>query len=185
MRSSWPPTQRLALTSVAEALGIPYVHSVVERLAAVMPCLDAELAGRATPPIVRHYGLERFDIDESFVPVMRDDAPGLYRYERPGPRAIHFVAGDGRRFDVDLAVGTWAEARRLDVLNLLWWRPDGVNGTLDVPRYLPLPSLHARAATLCSGLSARYDDGSFLYDNVPEWVARRIAAALGQDLVIK
>jgi hypothetical protein len=174
-----------ALASVADALDIPYVHSLVERLTAVLPSLDAELAGRATAPIVKHYGLERFDLDESFTPAGRDDVPGLYRYECSGPRAIHFIASDGRRFDVDLAVGAWAEARRLDVLDLLWWRPDAVNGTLDVPRYLPLPTLHARAATLCSGLSARYDDGSFLYDNVPEWVARSIAAALGQDLVIK
>lgn len=175
----------IALANVAGALDIPYVHSVVERLTVVLPALDAELAGRATPPIVMHYGVERFDLDEGFLSAEQDDAPGLYRYERSGPRAIHFVAGDGCRFDVDLAVGAWAEARRVGVADLLWWRPDSVNGTLDVPRYLPLPSLHGRAATLCSGLSARYDNGSFLYDNVPDWVADRIAAALGQDLVIK
>ena len=33
-----------ALAAVAATLAIPYVHSVVERLGGVLPCLDAELA---------------------------------------------------------------------------------------------------------------------------------------------
>ena len=174
-----------ALAGVAASLDIPYVHSVVERLAAVLPNLDAELATRRTPPIVRHFGLERFDVDEGWLLAERDDEPGLYRYERSGPRAIHLLMSDSVRFDVDLAVGVWAEARRQGIDGLLWWRPDGVNGTLDVPRFLPLPSLHARAATLCSGLGADFHDGSYLYANVPEWVARRIATTLGQRLDIR
>jgi hypothetical protein len=177
-----------ALAEMASSLGIPYVHSVVERLAAVLPDLDAELAGRETPPVVRHYGMERYDFDttkEAWIPVAHDDLPGLYRYERSGPRVMHLVADDTRRFEVDLAVGAWADARRQGSRELLWWRPDAVNGTLDVPMYLPLPSLHARAATLCSGLSPTLRDGGLLYANVPEWLARDIAATLSQDLVIK
>lgn len=174
-----------ALAGVAASLEIPYVHSVVERLAAVLPSLDAELVTRRTPPVVMHYGIDRYDIDEGWLPTERDDAPGLYRYERSGPRAIHFVDEDGGRFDVDLAVGAWAEARRLQNDELLWWQPDGVNGTLDVPWLLPLPSLHARAATLCSGLPADFRNGSYLYANVPEWLAHRIASDLAQHLLIK
>lgn len=173
-----------ALAAVAATLEIPYVHSVVERLGSVLPCLDAELADRLTPPIVRHYGIERYDLDNGWEPVAGDDAPGLYLYERSGPRAIHFVAPQGDRFDVDLAVGAWTEARRLGIDDFLWWRPDGVNGTLDIPINLPLPSLPDRAATLCSGLSPRVSDGSTLYANVPEWLAQRIAQALNQNLVL-
>jgi hypothetical protein len=95
------------------------------------------------------------------------------------------VADDGDRFDVDLGVGAWAEARRQGVDDLLWWWPDGVNGTLDVPRYLPLPTLQARSATLCSGLAADFVDGSYRYVNVPNWLATRIAETLGQSLVVK
>jgi hypothetical protein len=172
-----------ALAAVAASLDVPYVHSVVERLGGVLPYLDAELVDHLTPPIVRHYGVERYDLDNGWEPVLRDDVPGLYLYERSGPRAIHFVAPHGDRFDVDLAVGTWAEARRLGIDDFLWWRPDGVNGTLDVPINLPLPSLPDRAATLCSGLSACVSDGSTLYSNVPEWLAQGIAQALSQNLV--
>ncbi|WP_259315029.1 hypothetical protein [Capillimicrobium parvum] len=174
-----------ALIKAAASLDIPYAHSVVERLAAVLPDLNAHLATRRTPSIVMHYGVDRYDIDRQWLPAERDDSPGLYLYERSGPRTIHFVDADGARYETDLAVGAWAEARRLGRDDLLWWRPDGVNGTLDVPMFLPLPSLHARAATLCSGLSSEYDNGSQLYANVPEWLARRIAADLEQRLVIK
>jgi hypothetical protein len=174
-----------ALAQAAAALEIPYVHSVVERLGAVLPSLHAELATRRTPPIVMHYGIDRYDIDRAWLPTDRDDAPGLYLYERSGPQAIHFVDADGGRYETDLAVGAWTEARRLGVDELLWWRSDGVNGTLDVPRFLPLPSLHARAATLCSGLPAEFDNGGYLYANVPQWLALRIASDLAQRLVIK
>ena len=173
------------LEEMAASLAIPYVHSVVERLTGVLPDLDAQLSTRGTHPIVRHYGLERYDLHRGWQPAEREQAAGLHRYERSGPRAIHFNDGGGGRFDVDLGLGAWAEARRLGIDDLLWWRPDGVNGTLDVPRYLPLPALQARAATLCSGLVATYDDGAWLYDNVPEWVAQRIAESVGQQLVIQ
>lgn len=174
----------IALEAFARSLGLPYVHSVVEQLSAVLPDLDAELAGNETPPIVMHYGLERFDLDHGWLVAEDDREPGLYRYERAGPRAIHLRDDDGRRHAVDLAVGTWAEARRQGVANLLWWEADGVNGTLDVPRFLPLPTLHARAAALCSGLSSRWHDGCQLYDNVPRWLADAIARSLAQTLVI-
>jgi hypothetical protein len=57
-----------ALASVAEALDIPYVHSLVERLNAVLPGLDAELAGRATPLIVKHYGARALRPRRELVP---------------------------------------------------------------------------------------------------------------------
>jgi hypothetical protein len=46
---------------------------------------------------------------------------------------------------------------------------------------LPLPTLHARASTLCSGLAPRYSkDGRQSYVNVPSWLAERIGDTLGQ-----
>jgi hypothetical protein len=174
-----------ALERFAASLELPYVHSVVEQLSAILPNLDAELAGHETPPVVMHYGLERFDLDAGWLIAEEDREPGLYRYERAGPRALQLLGDDGCRHDVDLAVGTWAEARRLGVTNLLWWESDGVNGTLNVPRFLPLPTLHARVAALCSGLSSRWHDGCQLYDNVPRWLAERIARALAQELVVR
>jgi hypothetical protein len=173
-----------ALRRLAEDLGMPFVHSVTERLASVLPSLDAMLAPLRTPPIACHYGLERYDLDYGWEVADEDRAPGLYRYELSGPRAHHFVDDADVRYRVDLAVGTWAEARRQQRGDFLIWGPDGVNGTLDAPLWLPLPALHARAAALCTGLAPkRAASGGLLYANVPRRLAARIAETLGQPLM--
>jgi hypothetical protein len=173
-----------ALERLAERFNVPFVHSVTERLADVLPPLDAMLRPAREPPIVDHYGIERFDLCEYFVPAEDDRGPGLYRYELSGPRRMQFASEDGIRCRVDLAVGTWAEARRIGDADLLYWEPDGTNGTLFAPWMLPLPVLHARAATLCSGLRAGWNDkGDIVYVNVPEGLAIKIAESLGQELV--
>lgn len=172
-----------ALEQVALDLQIPFVHSVTQRLSAVLPPLDAMLAHARTPPIASHYGVERYDLDNGWQPADSDRDPGLYRYELSGPRTLHFHDDDDERYRVDLALGTWAEARRLARDDFLFWRPDGLNGTLDAPGFMPLPVLHARVATLCSGLAPRWDgNGGVLYDNVPRWLAQQIASTLQQPL---
>jgi hypothetical protein len=171
-----------ALERLATQFGLPFVHSVTERLADVLPSLDVLLHGTA-PAVVQHYGVERYDLEFGFQAVDDDRSPGFYRYEISGPRRMQFQAADGRRYHVDLAVGAWAEARRLGELAHIWWRPDGTNGSLMTPWRLPLPSLHARSAALCSGLAPYVTDDGVNYVNVPEWVAIRIARSLGQELV--
>jgi hypothetical protein len=173
-----------ALERLAEGFELPFVHSVTERLAEVLPSLDAMLVPYREPPIVDHYGVERFDLGENFLPAEDDRDPGLYRYELSGPRRMQFASEDGTRYRVDLPIGTWAEARRLRDSDLLYWEPDGTNGTLFAPWMLPLPVLHARAATLCSGLRAGWNDnGDIVYVNVPESLAVKIAESLDQQLV--
>lgn len=173
-----------ALELLSEQFELPFVYSVSERLADVLPPLDAMLTPYREPALVDHYGLERFDLDKYLVPAEHDRDPGLYRYELSGPRRLQFAAEDGSRYRVDLAVGTWAEARRLGATDLLDWQPDGTNGTLLAPWMLPLPALHARTATLCSGLRAETNAyGEVEYVNVPERLALRIAESLDQELM--
>ncbi len=175
-----------ALERLAELLSLPFVHSVSERLGAVLPSLNAMLIPHKEPAVVDHYGVARFDLDSGFQPVDHDERPGLYRYEITGPRRMQFRADDNSRYRVDLAVGAWAEARRAGEMNLIWWEPDGMNGTLLTPWRLPLPALHARVAALCSGLAPyEGDDGSTVYVNVPKRLAIRIAESLGQGLVVQ
>lgn len=122
-----------ALERLAEQLNLPFVHSVSERLGGVLPSLDAMLIASKEPAVVDHYGVARFDLDAGFLPVDQDEGPGLYRYEIAGPRRMQFRADDDSRYHVDLAVGAWADARRLGDTNLIWWEPDGMNGTLSRP----------------------------------------------------
>lgn len=175
-----------ALERLAEQLSLPFVHSVSERLGGVLPSLNAMLIPTREPAVVDHYGVARFDLDAGFQLVDQDEGPGLYRYEIAGPRRMQFRADDDSCYRVDLAVGAWLEARRSGDTNLIWWEPDGINGTLLTPWRLPLPALHARVAALCSGLAPYAgDDGSTVYVNVPQWLAIRIAESLGQRLVVQ
>ena len=171
-----------ALQQVADRLDVDYVHSVTERLASVLPSLAAMLSSLREPPIASHYGIERYDLDHGWDPVDDDRAAGLYRYEVSGPRTLQLVDEDRTRYRVDLAVGAWAEARRTGRSAMLRWEADGLNGMLQAPAMLPLPTLHARAATLCSGLAPRYSTGHLSYVNVPAWLAARIGDSVGQDL---
>ncbi|HEV7529724.1 MAG TPA: hypothetical protein VGO29_12580 [Solirubrobacteraceae bacterium] len=172
-----------ALERLASQFELPFAHSVAGRLADVLPPLDAMLRPYLEPPMAIYYGVERFDLDENFVRVDGDTDPGLYLYDVAGPRRMQFADDDGARYKVDLAVGTWAEARRLGAADLLYWQPDGTNGTLFAPWMLPLPVLHARASALCSGLRPGWNDhGDIIYVNVPEWLAVRIAESLEQEL---
>jgi hypothetical protein len=171
-----------ALERLGEAMGMAYVHSVTERLAAVLPTLPVMLDGLQTAPIASHYGIERYNLDRGWEPADRETGAGLYRYEVPGPQQLQHVDEAGRRYRVDLAVGAWAEAHRDGRTDMLFYRPDGLNGTLDAPGYLPLPSLHARAACQCSALAPDYDRGGILYRNVPRWLAEQIAKCLFQVL---
>jgi hypothetical protein len=172
-----------ALQRLAEHLEVDYVHSVTERLASVLPSLDAMLRSLREPPIATHYGIERYDLDRGWRLVDDDRAAGLYRYEISGPRTLQLVDDEQCRYRVDLAVGAWAEARRTGRAGLLRWEADGVNGTLEAPVMLPLPTLHARTATLCSGLAPRFSVlGRVAYVNVPAWLAERIGDCLEQDV---
>ena len=175
----------VALAGVAAGLGVSYVHSVVDDLGDLLPSLAMLITDTETHPIVQHYGIERYDLDARWLAVETDDEPGLYRYERPGPRAVHFVDAAAQRYAIPFAIGVWLEARRTETTDWIWWHPDAVNGTLDVPFNLPLPPLHARAATLCSGLTPLLREGSLRYANVPFGLAERIAVSLEQELVIK
>lgn len=173
-----------ALERLSAQFNLPFVHSVAKRLGDVLPSLDAMLHPyRVSSGNPSNYGIERFDLDDDFVPIGSDTEPGLYRYEMSGPRRLQFVDEDGTRYRVDLAVGAWAEARRSGDVDLLLWAPDGTNGTFYAPWMLPLPVLQGRAAALCSGLRPDFNSqGDVVYVNVPEWLAVRIAESLGQQL---
>jgi hypothetical protein len=174
------------LVELAEQLEIPFTHSVVEQLAYALPSLDAMIADASAVPVHSKYGLERYDLDgDRWILCDADREPGFYRYERPGPRLLRFIDGAGEAWKVDFALGCYVEAKRVERRDLIAWQPDGPTGTLHVPLRAPLPTLHARAATLCSGLSASRVGSVLVYRNVPEWLASKIAATLEQELRLR
>ena len=109
-----------------------------------------------------------------------------YRWRRPG-QLVHAV------FD-----GQWLAGDRSDVIHAafsmdqvfssLHWSAYGKDplnrGALSVHRYIDLPMLHKRSATLCTGFPARTDGAMKIYEGVPRVIAGLIASSLGQKLQI-
>jgi hypothetical protein len=171
------------LIALAAELDVPFEHSVADRLASLLPSLDAMLAERLSTPGVPDLGVDRFDVlADRWRPVETDSAPGLYRYEHRGRRELRWIEDERRPYRVDFALGAYCELRRLSAYDILHWVRVGPNGTLSVPLKAPLPVLHARAATMCSGLGPQRHASVLRYENVPRETALAIASTLEQEL---
>jgi hypothetical protein len=170
------------LIELAAQLDVPFEHSVADRLASLLPPIDAMLAERLSTPGVPDLGVDRLDVQaDRWRPVESDREPGLYRYEYRG-RELRWIDEEGRPHRVDLALGAYCELRRLARSDVLSWMELHVNGTLSVPLSAPLPVLQARAATMCSGVAPQRYAGVLRYENVPLRIAEAIAASLDQQL---
>jgi hypothetical protein len=172
-----------AAQGLAEDLGVDFSHSVSSQLVEALSPLDSYLGLVRSTPAPSGYGVQAFDGAElTWVDVEDAFEPGLYRYQAPAGFSFRFLNGDGQAFAVDLAVGIYAELARSGERRRLKWFRNSLNGELEVPLRAPLPTLHARAATLCSGLSPQRRGRSLVYLNVPEGIAAAIGQALGQSL---
>jgi len=170
------------IESLAEMMGIGYEFSVSDRLSALLPSLDSYLALASTTPAPSGYGVEQLNLQSlRWADAESDRSPGLCRYDHYGRPTYRLVTED-ETYNVDWAIGAWSALSRWGE-NKLQYRRDAVNGTLIAPVGAPLPTLHARAAALCSGLAPGRINGADWYRNVPRHVAERIARALDQTLV--
>jgi hypothetical protein len=175
----------LDIERLASTLGIDYEYSAADRLSKLLPLLDAYLAASASTPAPVGYEARRFDpVSLTWSVATTDRLPGLYSYAVYGLSRHRFVSDASAHHDVERAVGIYAELHRVG-RSVLAWKADDVNGTLIVPGRAPLPDLHARAVTACSGLAPKYlgTEQARRYVNVPEAIATRIAISLGQTLV--
>jgi hypothetical protein len=172
--------------SLAQELGVHFDSSVAERLSMILPPIGSYLEIAKTAPAPSRFEAERFKLKSGgeWSSVGGKVADGLFRYDSWGKFTYRFVAG-GQHYDLDLANGIYAELKRLNA-SVLSYRASETNGTLIVAAGAPLPTLHARAATLCTGLAPTVVIPTFEreYRNVPPEVAERIASSLGQQLQI-
>jgi hypothetical protein len=172
-----------AAQGLAEDLGVDFSHSVSSQLIKILPPLDSYLGLARSTPAPTGYGVQALDSTElTWLDVEDDVEPGLYRYQAPAGFSFRFLDDGGRAFAVDLAIGIYTELARSGECRRLKWFRGSLNGELEVPLRAPLPTLHARAATLCSGLSPQRRGRSLVYVNVPEKIAASIGRALGQSL---
>ncbi len=169
------------IEQLADRLDIGYEFSVAERLSGLLPSLSK---WKTSPggPLPRGFQVDRFSSKLlQWVTVDSVDTPGVYRCNLYGRPDFRYVDSDGSSSAVDRATGIYLDLSRTK-RTLLSFREEKVNGVLKVPVQAPLPTLHARAAALCSGLAPTFDKTSFslLYKNVPLVIAQRIATSLEQ-----
>jgi hypothetical protein len=173
------------LQAAAADAGIRFSGCAARKLAQRLPPLRP--GPEAPPPARGNATLERLDEGMSFVPAGAD-RDGLYRLRLLG-RSTYLQRRHGMWRHCDLAAGVFAEYARRSGISVMRWRPertacDGPVGTVFVDWGAPLPPLHARALTLCSGLPPRFSSAArtATYTNIPADVAQAVARSLLQRL---
>lgn len=172
-----------AAAELASQLGIDYTYSVSETLSRILPTLDSFLQTSERQPPRKGYGVQKFDaMALRWSDVDRDEEPGLYRYDTPYREELRLRDIDEKLYSPVRSLGIWAALARWGE-NRLRYEPQEVNGKLIVPHRAPLPTLHARAAALCTGLAPEKWGQVLIYQNVPKPIAERIARSLDQSLL--
>lgn len=134
---------------LARALEIDYTYQVAEQIAALLPSLRSYEALDQEGELPRGLEAEFFDVASlSWKESETRDTSGLYRVR----------TYTGQLYGLRHATGAWARVvKEVGVYTVLRWAEESVlryseaTEELTVPVEARLPTLHARAATLCSG----------------------------------
>jgi hypothetical protein len=170
----------------AVAADINYTYSVADQVSALLPDLQRYLEGFATGRgLPSGFDAERFDPRmQQWQAVTETAERGLYRTR----------TFDGQVFALLDATSQWRRPiKECGIYEVLRWENLDVlhysesRSELRVAAQAPLPALHARAASLCSGRLPHFkyrrgEPAQLVYDNIPAAVAMRIARSLNQGL---
>lgn len=178
------------LDTYASAIGARHTEHAAVGIADVLPAVAPSIL--AAPPAYNSILEQLVDFSPrswtSASPSSTHPSQGLYRERFHGRWLYKFRKSDDW-YSCDVSSGVFAElARRGE--SAIRWRPADANragpGTIFIDRGAPLPSLHARALTLCSGFPPRVGSAAetAIYDNVPHEIATRVSVSLGQQLQI-
>lgn len=176
----------LDIECFASDVGAGYTYSVADQISALLPGLGHYMDGFAVgEDLPAGFEAERFDAATQRWDAAADtEQRGLYR-----TRTFH-----GQVFALLDATLRWRRpVREFGIYEVLRWESNNVlkfsekRSELLVPVGTPLPALHARAASLCSGRLPRFQPRRhktpvLIYDNIPLAVATRIARSLSQEL---
>lgn len=186
--SYWSPGQ---LEELASLTGAAYTPCFALQAAETLPGAQAEEpdGGPRTGALINRYTPPSEDSTGKWAETGNHTEDGLYRWKRTDSRTVFRIRRSGSWFKTSKEVGVYAESRRRGISALSWTQEPGPGrwriGSLAVHAEAPLPPLHARTATLCSGLPSRTSPGgAAVYDNVPWRVARAIAESLGQRISV-
>lgn len=177
---------------LAAACNIDFSYSVSEQLSKLLPPLASYADGWCSRDMPQGYERDGFDpktLEWRPEILEADFPPGLYRFKPPGKQVHMLVRATGEPVSAD---------REHAVFEVLRWHDcqvvsyDERTGRLWAPVNARLPTLHERAAVLCSGqlplrqrrgipsLRSAGDIHGLSYMNVSPGVASRIMASLHQ-----
>jgi hypothetical protein len=174
------------LKAAAIEAGLTYSACSARMLAQRLP--SVQLGDEAPPPATANLTLQRFSPDKmAFLPTGAEQ-DGLYRVRLHGSLR-HLYRLNGTWHDCDRASGTFIEYARVGRLSVIRFRqerdyPGGPVGSVFIDEESPLPALHARALTMCSGLPPHVSQAArtTTYANVPATVAFAVAESLRQRI---
>jgi hypothetical protein len=177
------------LERAAAPMGATFAWDAGPALARHLPRLSDTIIASPRMPPPPDAQISRYDATTGWwEDVSAATEVGFYRF-RPrrmvGPTQFRLISSVGAH-DVDRSVGIYAALERASAPVLAFESAD-INGFFHVRADAALPTLHARALFLCSGLpptevSHPTLGSSYRYVNIPLDVAERVADALNQPL---
>ena len=176
------------LSSTAERLACSFTPCAALQYFGLLPeiGLGPEEAAPVSPTTMERYDHPRGE----YLPAQSYSQDGLYRWRAPDWSRTLRLRRQSRWHTVDHEVGVYLELERLGQTVLRWLPEEGVGrekvGRLCASATAPMPAIHARAATLCTGLRPLRDqpNGTVFYDNVPYAAACKVAKTLHQKLTV-
>jgi hypothetical protein len=177
------------LTTAAVEVGLTYsacsARMLAQRLAPV------QLGDEAPPPAIGNPTLQRFSPDQMVFLPAGAEHDGLYRVRLHG-LLRHLYRLNGIWHNCERAAGTFIEYARVGRVSVIRFRPErdypgGPVGSAFIDGESPLPALHARTLTMCSGLPPRFSQAArtTTYANVPATVATAVAESLQQRIQLR
>lgn len=174
--------EREAGEELARLMDLSIQDNAAGLIARCLPSLAGYFRLAREVPGPSGYEIEAFDAPSLRWTEARDtQADGLYRYKYYWPEYRLRTGGRDLKVARETGIYTVLHRERRKVL-----RYDPTRCELAVPVAAPLPELHARAATLCSGLLPGFErrDGVpyRLYGGVPDGIALAIFETLEQNM---
>ena len=166
-----------SLAAIAVDAGIPYVKDYAAALCREIVPVPLRLESAPVEPALGNWSVRSFDLRSLvWVDGLRARAACEYR-SRYGERRFYLHTRRGRLLRMPKREAVYAAAE-LQYVALAQY--DWATATLSTPVSAPLPEAYSRAACLCAGAPARFDQGRLLYEKVPPETAALLLVNAGQ-----
>ncbi len=164
---------------LAQQAGLKSQPDAAERLAEILPDIEAYRALCPYEPAPRGYKTERYDAEQlRWIEVEEDRQPGFYRYTHYRREYRLKLPETSAKMPPYIGIFVWLQYKKRVVFTY-----DPKTKTLRGPASAILPPLFGRAAVLCSGFLPQFDAQTYqhVYTDVPASLATHLLQKLHQE----